>query len=444
MLGKIFESSVVELRWSYYYNHPFLKRFLGVLSVDILVKGLAFLLIPVYLRLMTQEEYGLYNYLFSIIQTFSLVLNLGLYIPQSKLYHTVGNSKEKGELLFTIFTTLLVFLSVLAVPMVLFNWDFWVIDILFRNSFTYSNFRAIVLFSLLISILSFMLTNFFYTSEKIKQVKAYNVCRIIFLNLLTVLALYILHENSVKIRFGIANAVEGLLLLFFGYSFFKDLSFHFNWRLMRASLRMGLPIMLSASFGIIINFSDKFFLEKYGTLSNLSSYYLSFSFASIIPLLFSSFQNVWLPIFLKERNAGENFRKSKKIIFKLLIFFIIISISIWSLFFILNKVAIIPEKYNSALWVLPILLATQIVTALTSIFSNYLVYFEKTNIVSIVGFLVCFISIGFSLWLVPKWGAVGAAVASLAVNTVYLIIYYYLIIYLKRKYIEHSVIKMDK
>jgi len=75
----------------------FLNKFTGVLSIDILVKASGFLLIPVYLRLMTQNEFGLYNYLLSIIQTFSLVLNLGLYIPQSKLYHTLPSRKEKGR-----------------------------------------------------------------------------------------------------------------------------------------------------------------------------------------------------------------------------------------------------------------------------------------------------------------------------------------------------------
>ena len=70
-----------------YRNNLLLKRLTTILGIDILVKASGFILLPIYLRLMTQEEYGLYNYLLSIITTFAVVLNFALYIPLSKFYH---------------------------------------------------------------------------------------------------------------------------------------------------------------------------------------------------------------------------------------------------------------------------------------------------------------------------------------------------------------------
>src|SRR6188472_933392 len=89
-------------------KHGLISRFFSVLSIDILVKASGFLLLPFFLRLMSQSEFGLYNYILSIVQTFSLVLNLGLYIPQSKLYHTYKSQDQRGQLLFTIYITLIV------------------------------------------------------------------------------------------------------------------------------------------------------------------------------------------------------------------------------------------------------------------------------------------------------------------------------------------------
>ncbi len=90
-------------------KNAFIGKFFSVLSIDILVKAAGFVLLPFFLRLMTQSEFGLYNYILSIVQTFSLVLNLGLYVALSKLYHLYTVQEQKGELLFTIFSSLFVF-----------------------------------------------------------------------------------------------------------------------------------------------------------------------------------------------------------------------------------------------------------------------------------------------------------------------------------------------
>ena len=88
-----------------------------------MVKASGFILLPVFLRLMTQDEFGLYNYLLSIIQTFSLVLNFGLYIAQTKLYHSIASREKRGELLFTIAVTLIFFLVLIIIPVAVTGLD---------------------------------------------------------------------------------------------------------------------------------------------------------------------------------------------------------------------------------------------------------------------------------------------------------------------------------
>src|ERR1700743_3920106 len=78
------------------------RRLLTVLSLDIFVKASAVVLLPVYLRLMTQDEYGLFNFILSIIYAIAMMLNLGLYIPQSKLYHDYTQPGERGKLITSI------------------------------------------------------------------------------------------------------------------------------------------------------------------------------------------------------------------------------------------------------------------------------------------------------------------------------------------------------
>ena len=413
----------------------FIGKFFSVLSIDILVKATGFILLPFFLRLMTQSEFGLYNYILSIVQTFSLVLNLGLYVALSKLYHSYTLQEQKGDLLFTIFSSLLVF-NIFFCAFVYFSGiDDWLINNLFDNSTGYRNYKAFIAFALVVSVFTFMLTNFFYTTEKIRQVRAYNVYRIVAINSLTLLALFLFHGNSVTLRLGFTYGIELVLLIVFSFYFFREVNVVYKKAMIQKSLKIGLPIMVSAIFGIVVNFSDKFLLQKYGSLIDLSNYYLAFSFASIITLVFTSLQNVWLPIFMKEKDIQKNFEKTKSLISKLFLIFLILSVSIWLLFDALLWIGVIPIKYNDVVWILPLLLITQIFTALTNLISNYLVYFERTDLVSVAGLFVSFISVFLGIWLIPSWGVLGAAITTLVVNFIYLIIYYYLVLFFKAKYL---------
>ncbi|RYY20033.1 MAG: hypothetical protein EOO04_20825, partial [Chitinophagaceae bacterium] len=187
---------------------------------------------------------------------------------------------------------------------------------------------------------------------------------------------------------------------------------------------MGWPIMLSAMLGIVINFSDKFFLEKYGGFTELSNYYLAVSFASILSVVVGSIQNAWLPLFLKEKDLRTNIQKTKKLVKQLVLAFTGLSAAIYILFYLLLFINVIPDKYSQVLLILPILLITQIFASLSPFLSNYLVYFQKTYLVSLAGVIVCLISLAASLLLVPAWGVYGAACAALVSNVSYLLIYY--------------------
>ena len=110
-----------------YKESILLNRLFAVLGIDILVKLSGFILLPVYLRLMTQDEYGLYNYLLSIILTFSLVLYFGLYIAISKFYHDSQDHRHRGNLLFTIYVLLLAGLLILITTIYSFGLDLVII-----------------------------------------------------------------------------------------------------------------------------------------------------------------------------------------------------------------------------------------------------------------------------------------------------------------------------
>jgi len=429
--------SNVKARIERYKKNILFKRLFTVLSIDILVKVSGLILLPVYLRLMTQEEYGLYGYLLSIIMTFSIVLNFGLYIPLSKFYHDYQDAEKRGKLLFTISLLLVIMLASIIFPVYFFGWDYELIKILFKNPVDYKEYRGAVLIVIIVSVFSFMLTSFFFTSEKLKHLKRYNIFRIIFINVGTVFFLYLFRNiDSVRIRLQTTYIIELILFVFFYYYYIKEVWFKFNKKAAITGLKLGLPVMVSALFGIGINFSDKFFLEKYSSFKDLSYYYLAVSLASAIPLIFASLQNAWLPLFLKEKDIQKNIETTNKLMHRLVIGFLILSVIIVVGFKIILKLGIIQSKYSETIGILPLLLISQIISSLVSLHTNYLIYFERTHIASITGLILCIISVGLSLLLIPRYKVYGAVTVSLISNIIYLGLYYFIIKMLKKKYLR--------
>ncbi len=417
-----------------YKNNLLFNRLVAVLSIDIFVKLSGIILLPIYLRLMTQDEYGLYGYLLSIILTFSVVLNFGLYIPLSKFYHDY-ESKDRGTLLFTIFCLLIIILSIVIFPIYFFRWDYAIVKILFKNHINYISYRWPVLLAIIVTICNFMLTNFFFTSEKITELKKYNIFRIICINVLAVAFLFFFKgTDSVRVRLETTYVVELILFLVFSYFFIRETDSTFSRRIAISSLKLALPVTISAMFGIVINFSDKFFLEKYGTFGNMSYYYLAISCASVIPLIFTSFQNAWLPLFLKEKDVRKNIEKTNRMLVRLFLILLVLSFCIIVFVKVILMLGIIQSKYNETIYILPIILVSQILAALVPLYSNYVVYFEKTHIASIIGFFLCCISFGLSLLLVPRFGVYGAALVSLICNACYFAVYFFTIrMYAKKR-----------
>ena len=83
-------------------QNPVIKKSLSLFSTDVLVRGANFLLIPVFLHLMTKNDFGVYGYLYNFAMTCSVILNLGYHSALPKLYiETSENRKDNASMLFT-------------------------------------------------------------------------------------------------------------------------------------------------------------------------------------------------------------------------------------------------------------------------------------------------------------------------------------------------------
>jgi O-antigen/teichoic acid export membrane protein len=268
-----------------------------------------------------------------------------------------------------------------------------------------------------------MYNNYLLTSENINKMQRLNLWRLVSVNILSICCLYFFNFDKAFIRFSASYFIEIIIITTCVVPYIFRIKVPFNWHIVKKTFFLGLPLLFNALIGILVNFGDKYFLEKYGTFKELSVYFLAFSFASILSFIYASFQNIYMPVFLKETNIETNIRQSKKIARIFILAFIALSILIILGLKFLLLFNVIPSKYSNVIPLLPIVLTTQIIISLTSFVGIFIVYFEKTLLITLVGIFVGIICILLNILLIPKYKQYGAATAALIVNALYLIFY---------------------
>lgn len=425
---------VKEFIGKYVKGNEMFSRFVKVFSVDVLVRGANFLLIPVFLRLMTPEEYGLYGYLYSFANTMAGILCFGFFVSLTKLYaDTVSDKTKQGSMLFTLTSSQFVLLIVSIIIVYI-----WKIDVDFfsflstTNSvgtnqyYTYRNFVFVATSSM---ILSTYLTYFLVSSEKIRGLQTFNLLRFFLTNCTAILVIYFSSGDNVFQRLAFTYSMELLLTLVFSIVIYKNFIFKFSFFFLKKAFKIGLPIMASGIMYAVMNFGDKFFVAKYSGEKGMAIYYLGFLLATIVLIIHQSFNFIWNPLFMKEKDLTVLKRKTNRYIKLIALGLSTVGVLIWIGAYLGLKTNLIPQNYNQILQILPFLILSQVLAAMAQLMTNFIIYFEKTYIQVFIGGILSFIGYFVYSFMGQRLGIIGISLGILFLNTLYFIFFYFRVQY---------------
>ena len=387
-----------------------------MLSVDVLIRASSIVTLPIYLRLMTQDEYGLYTYLLSILGAFSLIANFGLYTAQSKLFHEYSGD-DRGRLLFNEFLLLVALFVIFVVGLFAFRGDEWVVSILFANHFSYHSYRWVVLLGLFVNAYGVMVFNYFVISEQIRLLQLFNIIKMVAVNGAALLMMLFIPGDHAFLRMSVSFVVEFAILGIFSISYFKAMRPRFDKGIVARSLKIGLPVMVGFMAGLVMGIADRFVLEKRSNLSGMAVYNLGYTLANIIGLVATSFNNVWLPFFFKEKDPAANFKKTGRVSLIYMSGLLVLCALIWIATFGLIKIGIIQREYLPTLGVLPLLLIAQCIQAVSHMYSNYFAFYEVTYLSAIYSFVLSGVALCSNLGYV-RGGRLGPHHCSFVIWTV--------------------------
>jgi O-antigen/teichoic acid export membrane protein len=184
-------------------------------------------------------------------------------------------------------------------------------------------------------------------------------------------------------------------------------------------IKFGLPIIPNSLAYLVVEISDKYLMRVLLDKEQLGIYSANYKFGSIILFLIIAFRTAWQPFFLKISETKD----AKKVYAKVLTYYSLagVLLVIFVTFFIeylvamplLGNFTLLGESYWSGIQIIPIILTSYLFYGFYVNFTVGVFITKKTKLMVIFTGLAAIINISSNFYLMPAFGIMGAAIATL-------------------------------
>ncbi|MDM8533939.1 lipopolysaccharide biosynthesis protein [Clostridiaceae bacterium HSG29] len=174
--------------------------------------------------------------------------------------------------------------------------------------------------------------------------------------------------------------------------------------------KYGIPYVPAIIGAKLLHSTDKYALRIWADFEQIGLYSLALSIVMIIGIIEASFSNFWTPIsyrWFESKVDNNKFSKLGNIIMTVMVISFVVLVV--SLNFILK---FFPEEYHGVSLIVPFLLIMVIMETVTLITGLGINFYKKTKFHSIILFIIIPINLFGNFILVPKQGALGAAIST--------------------------------
>lgn len=401
-----------------YHDIPIqMKASLWFVLSTVLLKGISFITVPIFTRIMDTDQYGIYSVYLTWCEIFTIIGTFGF---ESCAYMSVltkfeGKDRDEAEasllelsfllttvllIVFTFFgktistlvglpqnILMLMCVQIYFVPAV----NFWSV----KNRFQYK-YKSLVFVSVSMAILNAVLgvlfiTNFFMQDQALGRV-----------------------ISIVLVQAGYGVALSKLLL--------KGKNIRFSTKYWKWAMQLHIPLLPHTLSLKVLAGADKIMINTMISATATALYSVSYSVAVVVNLIKTSIIDAirpWMYTCLRD-NKTENV---KNVMNGLLVF-----VSALTLVFVAFAPEVIrivaPESYYEAIYCMPPVMISSFFTFLYSTFSIIEMYFEETKKVMVASIAAALLNVVLNALLIPVYGYIAAAFTTL-ICYIFLAVFHY-------------------
>lgn len=388
---------------------------------DIVPRAISFITFPILTSYLTPEDYGIVNYVNTIISFLFLLgflcLNTYYLVHYYKTNDEEGKRNLLGNLNIFVISINLLFSVILCLT------GFIVPDLYSKNIpfYPYIFIGIITNFFNLFTVLPSAL---YRVKENPLPLTILNVTKGILTAIITVILVVYFQFTALGILYSTM-----FISIIYGFIFIcvtlKNMNWYFNLNEIKIALKFSLPLLPGVMAYYLLSMSDRFFIERYLGLERLGIYSTAMTLSLILNIVSNGAYKAFEPYFFK--NYGKPYFNQKfyqvRDYFIYAILLCSLGISLYAKeFFILFAT----EKYQEVYFYVPIILVPLIFSSISLLYSTIITAKGKTRINSIATMIGGGFSVILNIFLIPYWGLLGACFSSfMAFFIIFVISIYY-------------------
>lgn len=372
--------------------------------------------LPVFTRILSVEDYGA----LALAQVYALfaggLANCGLNTAYNRNYFQYSHDKiQTGQLFFS--TILFVALSscVFGLP------TFWGRELLSAFVIRSPHYGGLLFWSFCGNCLINLRLYFLTYLRNVERPKQYIANTILISGLNLLLSLYFV----VALRIGVMGIVfaqvisSSAVLIILLIQLKQELPFGFNRTMLLEELKIGAPLLPMIAFGVVNNHFDKYMVGLLSTVGGVGVYSIGQKIAMLIFTFTTSLQNVFSPRIYKKMFEGKKESAAEIGQYTTPFAYIVALMALLLVLFAEEAVwLLMPPPFYGAIDIIILLSLFYTLLFFGKINGDQLIYAKKTMMTSVIIMGGAVVNVIFNIPFILKWGAVGAAGATLVSRVV--------------------------
>lgn len=410
-----------------YINLPApLKASFWFTITSVLQKGISFITVPIFTRLLTAEQFGLFNVYKSWLSIITIFATLSLHAG------VFNNGMVKFENDRDTFTSSMQGLSstitVTLFIIYLLSRNFW------NKIFGLPTFLVIILFTEVLFFESLKL----WSSKKRYVYKFKNLVIVTIsmalINPIVGIGAVLLADNK-----GIARIVSfafvqiSISIIIYAYNFIKGKKF-FVKKYWKFALAFNIPLIPHYLSSTVLSQADRIMINNFIGSDKAGIYSVAYSGSMVIKIIQSSINKSFVPWTYKTLK-DKKYDRLAEISNHILIFVGLLVLLL--ILFAPEAISVLaPEEYHDSVWVVPPVAASVFFMFLYTLFANVEFYFEKNKFIMIASVIAAILNIGLNYLFLPIFGYLVAGYTTLISYIIYSLAHFLFVKKITREYLD--------
>ena len=416
-----------------YKNLPItVKTSLIYVICNILQKGIAFIAVPIYTRIVPSEQYGLY----SLYQSWDSILSIFLTLQMWSYSYSKGMIKYEGNK--DKFTTSLCGLSFVLTTVGLLIYTIFRKKFLFFSGLTYS-------IMLLMFLDIYLRPSFEYWCARQRfeyDVKKYAIVGVVLAVITPIISIFLVwllkeEKGTALVAGKVLSAAPFYLAVFI--NILKRNRRIYDKDIWRYALSFSLPLIPHFLSTVILAQSDRIMIGRMCNHSDVAIYSVAYSIAAVMLIFNSAIMDSIIP-WTYQHLRKKDIRNLPWISNLSLLIISLLNIAI--ILVAPELVAIVaPSEYYKAVYVIPPVAASNVFIFMFNLFANIEYFYEKTYFVSIASCIAAATNIILNFIFIRRFGFVAAGYTTLICYIIYALAHYVFMKHISKKKFNEPIYK---